>query len=143
MEESLRIEDPEDTNALTLAYLGDAVFELYVRKHMMEAGSHKVEKLHKRVTAFVNAGSQSRLFGILEPLLTETELSVYHRGRNSKTITAAKHQKIADYRRATGFEAVFGYLYLRGDTKRIEELLTVCFLAEEPEEPLPPEQPMD
>ena len=126
MEESL-IEKPEDLNALTLAYIGDAVFELEVRKHMMLTGSQKVEKLHKHVTAFVNAKSQSDLIKILEPQLTETENLVYHRGRNSKTVTAAKHQTITDYRRATGFEAVFGYLYLKGDRARLEELLDICF----------------
>jgi len=94
--ESALVEHPAEENALTLAYLGDAVFELEVRKYMMLHGSKKVEKLHKRVTAFVNAGSQSRLFGLLEPVLTEEELSVYHRGRNSKTLTPAKHQTIAD-----------------------------------------------
>ena len=138
MEESLK--NPAEENALTLAYLGDAVFELEVRKYMMLHGSRKVEKLHKHVTSFVNAGSQSRLFGLLEPILTEEELAVYHRGRNAKTLTPAKHQTIADYRRATGFEAVMGFLYLKGDRARLEELLNLCFdsledsKAERPEE---------
>ena len=130
MEESLNGELKEnaaDINALSLAYIGDAVFELYVREHFMRTGSLKVEKLHKRVTGFVNAGSQSALLKKIEPLFTEEEAGVYHRGRNSKTVTAAKHQKITDYRRATGFEAVFGYLYLKGDTARINEFLEVCF----------------
>lgn len=136
MEEGLIIkqdteDNPSDMNALTLAYLGDAVFELSVREHFLMCGSQKVEKLHKRVTAFVNAGSQSRLFGVLEPLLTEEENAVYRRGRNSKTVTAAKNQKLSDYRRATGFEAVFGYLFLKGDRERMEELLSVCFAHEE------------
>lgn len=125
MEESLR-ENPKDVNALTLAYLGDAVFELEVRKRLFETGSHKVEKLHKRTTGIVNAASQSSFIGKLEPLLTEEETAVYHRGRNGKTLTAAKHQKISDYRRATGFEAVFGYLFLKGDTGRIDELMNIC-----------------
>ena len=126
MEESL-IERPADVNALALAYLGDAVFELLVRRHMLLTGSQKVEKLHKRVTAFVNPGSQSRLYSVIEPYLTEEESAVYHRGRNSKSETSAKHQTVADYRRATGFEAVFGYLYLKGDEARITELMTLCF----------------
>lgn len=138
MEESLIVKQdtegsPSDVNALTLAYLGDAVFELSVREHFLRTGSQKVEKLHKRVTAFVNAGSQSRLFGFLEPLLTEEETAVYRRGRNSKTVTAAKNQKLSDYRRATGFEAVFGYLFLKDDRERMEELLSVCFAHEENE----------
>ena len=132
MEESL-IENAEDVNALTLAYLGDAVFELEVRKRMLLSGSKRVDKLHKRVTAFVNAASQSRLFSVIEPLRSEAELAVYRRGRNSKTLTAAKHQSIADYRRATGFEAVFGYLYLNGSHDRIAELIDKCFEAEDEE----------
>jgi len=126
-------ERPEEVNALTLAYLGDAVLELEVRKHMMLHGSQKVEKLHKRVTGFVNAASQSTLVGILEPVFTPEENAVYHRGRNSKTLTPAKHQTIADYRRATGFEAVFGYLYLKGDMERMKELLEICFQSKEEE----------
>lgn len=139
MEESLNI---ENVNALALAYIGDAVFELSVREHFMKTGSQKVEKLHKRVTAFVNAKSQSELFSVIEPYLTEAELSVYHRGRNSKTVTAAKNQKISDYRRATGFEAVFGYLYLKGESGRIRELLSLCFAKEAAtEETMPQENP--
>lgn len=133
-ESTMLCEKPEEVNALTLAYLGDAVFELEVRKYMMLHGSQKVEKLHKHVTGFVNAGSQSRLVGVLEPLFTPEENSVYHRGRNSKTLTPAKHQKVSDYRRATGFEAVFGYLYLKGDTARILELLEICFKSDESDE---------
>lgn len=132
MEESLN-ESPKDVNALTLAYLGDAVFELEVRKKLLESGSHKVEKLHKRTTGIVNAASQSFFVGKLEPLFTEEESSVYHRGRNGKTLTAAKHQKISDYRRATGFEAVFGYLFLKGDTERIAEFMDICLSDQEEE----------
>lgn len=133
MEESLTGKEimlpdhPEEVNALTLAYLGDAVFELEVRTYMLLHGSQKVEKLHKHVTSFVNAASQSHLVGVLENSFTGEETAVYHRGRNSKTMTPAKHQTIADYRRATGLEAVFGYLYLKGDKARIQELLKICF----------------
>lgn len=125
--------NPAEMNALTLAYIGDAVFELEVRSYMLLHGSQKVEKLHRKVTSFVNAAFQSRLVGILEPVFTEEENSVYHRGRNSKTLTPAKHQTITDYRRATGLEAVFGYLYLKGDRSRIRELLALCFTEAEQE----------
>ena len=126
MEESLK-----DINALTLAYLGDAVFELMVRTYMLEHGSKRVEKLHKKVTETVNAGRQSEFVAKLEPILTEEELSVFHRGRNAKAMTSAKHQSILDYRRATGLEAVFGYLYLKGETERMKELLRLCLSNEE------------
>lgn len=134
MEESLITtypEKPEELNALALAYIGDAVFELAIRRAMMMSGSCKVEKLHKRVTGLVNAASQSRFVRILEPYFTEEENDIYHRGRNAKTITAAKHQSITDYRRATGLEAVFGYLYLKQDTARMNELLALCLKDDE------------
>lgn len=118
--------NPEQMNALALAYLGDAVFELMIRRQAMLTGSCKVEKLHKKVTGLVNAASQSNFVRKLEPYFTEEEQAVYHRGRNAKTITAAKHQSITDYRRATGLEAVFGYLYLKQDQARINELLKLC-----------------
>ena len=126
MEESLN-----DVNALTLAYIGDAIFELLVRKYMFDHGSKRVEKLHKRVTDAVNAGSQSAFVAKLEPFLTEEETAVFHRGRNAKAMTSAKHQSILDYRRATGLEAVFGYLYLKGDRERLSELLEKCLSDEE------------
>ena len=126
MEEGLK-----DVNALTLAYIGDAVFELMVRTWMLEHGSRRVEKLHKKVTETVNAGSQSAFVAKLEPVFTEEELSVFHRGRNAKALTSAKHQSILDYRRATGLEAVFGYLYLKGDRERLSELLEKCLSDEE------------
>ena len=126
MEESLK-----DINALTLAYLGDAVFELMVRTYMLEHGSKRVEKLHKKVTETVNAGRQSEFVAQLEPVFTEEELSVFHRGRNAKAMTAARHQSIQDYRRATGLEAVFGYLYRKGDKERLNELLRLCLSNEE------------
>ncbi|MBQ0100592.1 MAG: ribonuclease III [Lachnospiraceae bacterium] len=126
MEESLK-----DVNALTLAYVGDAVFELMVRTYMLEHGSGRVEKLHKKVTDTVNAGRQSQFVARLEPIFTEEELAVFHRGRNAKAMTAARHQSILDYRRATGLEAVFGYLYLKGEYERMKELLLLCLSDEE------------
>ena len=131
MEEGLRLEkltglgeiDAEGLNGLTLAYIGDAVYEIILRTYMISHGSKRVEKLHKHVTALVNAGAQSRLIGLIEDKLTEEELAIYKRGRNSKTITSAKNQSIADYRRATGLEALMGYLYLKKDFERIADLL--------------------
>ena len=116
MEEGLSLEkiiglgeiEAESLNGLTLAYIGDAVYEIILRTYMIAHGSKRVEKLHKHVTALVNAGAQSRLIGLIEDKLTEEELVIYKRGRNSKTITSAKNQSIADYRRATGLEALMG-----------------------------------
>jgi len=121
--------DSFELNPLTLAYIGDAVFEIMVREYMLSTGSLRVEKLHKKVTAIVNAGSQSDMVRILEPLFTEKEEKVYKRGRNSKPATSAKNQSVSDYRRATGFEAVFGYLYLNRDFDRLNELFNAGIMA--------------
>lgn len=111
-------------NGSALAYIGDAVFELIARKYVLEHGSRQPDRLHKHATAIVNAAAQSAMIGELmdSGILTEEEIAVYKRGRNSSTATAAKHQTIGDYRRATGLEALFGYLYLKGDSTRLQEL---------------------
>ncbi len=112
----------QELPALSLAYIGDGVFELMTRLYMAEQGSLKVEKLHKRVTDVVNAASQSELSYILKDMLTEEEEAVFKRGRNTRSQTAAKHQSITDYRRATGLEALFGWLFLKGRYERMREL---------------------
>ena len=115
--------DADELSGLTLAYIGDAVFELAVRLYMSTHGSRQVNRLHKHVTAVVNAKAQSDLYRITESRLRPEELLIFKRGRNSKTITAAKNQKITDYRRATGLEALMGWLYLKERFDRITELL--------------------
>ena len=109
-------------NGAALAYIGDAVYELMVRRYVLEYGSMQPERLHKHATALVNAAAQSEMIGALMEDLSEEELSIYKRGRNASTLTSARHQNIGDYRRATGLEALFGYLYLGGKTERLEEL---------------------
>ncbi len=112
-------------NGATLAFIGDAVFELISRSYVLEHGSKQPDRLHKHNTAIVNAAAQSAMFGAIQDKLSEEELGIYRRGRNAGTATSAKHQSIADYRRATGLEALFGYLYLTGQQKRAEELFAV------------------
>ena len=109
-------------NGSSLAFIGDAVFELMVRKYVLEHGSGQPDRLHKHSTAVVNAAAQSELIGLVMDELTEEELGIYKRGRNSSTATSAKHQTIGDYRRATGLEALFGYLFLAGRYDRLSEL---------------------
>ena len=108
---------------LTLAYIGDGVYELVIRTILVKKGNCPVNQLHKRASNLVKAGTQSHMMEILEPLLTEEEKSVYRRGRNAHSATMAKHATMADYRRATGFEALMGYLYLKEDFSRILELV--------------------
>lgn len=112
-------------NGSTLAYIGDAVFELIARKYVLTHGSKQPDRLHKHTTAIVNAASQSAMIGAMLDHLSDEELSIYKRGRNSSTVTSAKHQTVGDYRRATGLEALFGYLYLGGRTDRMDELFAI------------------
>lgn len=113
---------PDAYSPLVLAYLGDAVFELYVRTFLCRQNA-PVHTLHKLATGYVKAKAQSEYMAVLEPLLTEQELSVYKRGRNAKSATVPKNASVTDYRRATGFEALVGYLYISDETDRLESLL--------------------
>ena len=99
---------------LTLAYIGDAIYDLLIRTLLVEKGNTQVNKLHKRASSLVKAEKQSQMIEILELHFTKEEEQIYKRGRNAKSFTSAKNASIADYRRATGFEAVMGYLYLTG-----------------------------
>ena len=112
-------------NGSTLAYIGDAVFELMVRSYVLEHGSKQPDRLHKHATAIVNAASQSAMIAAMQEVLSDEETAIYKRGRNSSTATSAKHQSIADYRRATGLEALFGFLYLEGREARMQELFDI------------------
>lgn len=112
-----------NVSGLTLAYIGDAVQSLYVRHQLATLGSFKAGDLHKMASSRVNAHEQANLAENLFDSLTADEQAVYLRGRNSKSHHKAKNQSGADYRKATGFEAVLGYLYLTGKTERICQLL--------------------
>lgn len=108
---------------LTLAYIGDAIYDLLIRTLLVEKGNTQVNKLHKRASSLVKAEKQSQMIEILESHFTKEEEQVYKRGRNAKSFTSAKNASIADYRRATGFEAVMGYLYLTGKYHRMIDLV--------------------
>ncbi len=109
-------------SSLALAHVGDAVFELLVRLHLAEEGSETSAGLHRASVAMVNAGAQSRDMHQILPVLTEEELAVFHRGRNSRVNSLPKHAKVAEYHEATGLEALLGYLYLLGRTDRVSDL---------------------
>lgn len=111
---------------LTLAFIGDAAYELCNRTRLVQEADRNPRELQKRASSFARAPFQSAAMEILEPLLTEKELEIYHRGRNAKAQTKAKNASIQEYRRATGFEAVLGYLYLTGDTERMLELIRLA-----------------
>ncbi len=111
--------------ALALAYMGDSVYETLIRKHLLEKGNAPVGKLHKLAKEYVSAKAQSKIMDILEPVLTEDEMAVFKRGRNAKPHTVPKNTDITVYKRATGMEALFGYLYLTGNTARVDELMSL------------------
>ncbi len=107
---------------LTLAFLGDSVFELLVREALVKEANRPGSELHKEKLDFVSATAQADAFRIIEADLTEQELDIFKRGRNAHTNHTPKNMSTADYHAATGLEALFGYLHLEGDTRRINEL---------------------
>lgn len=109
---------------LTLAYVGDAIYDVIIRTVIVQKGNRPTNSLHKTAIKFVNAAAQSGMIQSLTEDLTETELSVYRRGRNAKFNTKAKNATISEYRNATGFEALIGYLYLTEQMDRILFLIT-------------------
>lgn len=108
---------------LTLAYRGDAVYELVIRTVFVKRANCQPQKLHQKVTSCVSAKAQARMIEALLPNLTQEEAGVYRRGRNSKPYTKAKNASMEQYLKATGFEALIGYLYLEGAFERMNELI--------------------
>lgn len=107
---------------LTLAYIGDGVFDLVIRTVVVERGNTKASRLHNQTSQIVRAGTQAKMIELLEPYLTAEEKEIYRRGRNAKSPTMAKNASMSDYRSATGFEALIGFLYLKDDFARVVEL---------------------
>ena len=131
MEESVSMEEIfemrkvniKEYSPLTLAYIGDAVYDLIIRTLVVNKGNQQVQKLHKETITMVQASAQARMITALNDQLSEEEHAVYKRGRNAKSASPAKNQSISDYHKATGFEALLGYLYLKKDWKRMLELI--------------------
>lgn len=117
-EEGLRTMSP-----LVFAYIGDALYEIYIRTYIIHKYKLKVNELHKMSTGFVKAQAQSKIVHALEAELTEEEWKMVKKGRNQKSGTVAKNASISDYRYATGFECLLGYLYLSGKKERVEEII--------------------
>lgn len=126
--------DIRTVSPLTLAYIGDGVYELIVRTVVTARTNTKAKLLHRMTSQLVKAEAQSRMMEILLPQLSAEEESVYRRGRNAKSPTMAKNAAVLDYRRATGFEALMGYLYLTDRTARIMELVRLALDTYTPDE---------
>jgi ribonuclease-3 family protein len=121
--------DPKQLNSLALAYMGDAIFEVYVRRHLIQSGQVKPNQLHREGTRYVSAKAQcSILFKMLDnECLTKEEVAVVMRGRNAKSATVPKNTDVQTYHYSTAFEALMGYLYLIGNNDRLEELIEQAF----------------
>lgn len=120
--------DPNTLSGQTLAYLGDAVYEIYIRRHLIKGGIVKPQMLQKEATHYVSAKAQAALVTKMQDdeILTEEEIAAFRRGRNAKSHTKAKNTSLATYQLSTGFEAMIGFLDLLEDQDRIDELAAWC-----------------
>jgi ribonuclease-3 family protein len=119
--------DIDMLSPLVWAYMGDAVYEQYVREHIIMQKMSKNGALHKKAIKYVSANNQLKILKYIEEFLTEDELEIIKRGRNSNPHSHAKNADIVNYKWATGFEALIGYLYLTGNKKRLTQIIDYCF----------------
>ena len=128
IKEKFQLEDVDirSYSPLVLAYIGDGIYDLIVRSVIVGKGNTSPSRMHKTVSGYVKAEAQSTMIGLLMEHLTEEEITIYKRGRNAKSPTMAKNATVADYRRATGFEALMGYLYLDDQFERLLELVHIA-----------------
>lgn len=108
---------------LVLAYIGDGIYDLVIRTVVVNRGNTQANKLHRKTSSLVKAAAQAAMIDELLELLTEEEMAVFKRGRNAKSATMAKNATMTDYRKATGFEALMGYLYLSNQMERMVYLI--------------------
>jgi ribonuclease-3 family protein len=120
--------DVDELSPLVLAYVGDAVFELYVRTYLVSKGNSPVHALHKQSIHYVKAKAQSDIVHILIDHLTDEEKNVVRRGRNAKSNTIPKNADVTEYKYATGFESLLGYLYLKKDYPRLMHILSMSIM---------------
>ncbi|MBF1699071.1 MAG: Mini-ribonuclease 3 [Streptococcus cristatus] len=115
-------------NGIALAFEGDAVYSMYIRRHLIFQGLTKPNQLHREATKYVSAKAQANLISLMleEGILTEKEEDIYKRGRNANSHTKAKNTDIVTYRMSTGFEAVMGYLHMTEAIERLEEMIDWC-----------------
>lgn len=117
--------DIRSYSPLSLAFIGDCVYDLMIKSLIIRQGNRPVNKMQKETSRLVQASAQSAIMRVIQEELTEEEHAVYRRGRNAKSVSPAKNQSITDYRRATGFEALIGYLYLKKEYRRIVDLIKI------------------
>lgn len=120
------IDRPEELPVLVLAYIGDAVYELAVRKHLIGTGLVKVNRLHSETVRYVNAGAQAKALHALEDMFTDDETAVVRRGRNARSPHTPRSAGMIEYRRSTALECLIGFLYLKGYNDRLAEIITTA-----------------
>jgi len=125
--EGNKFDRPGDLPALVLAYVGDAVYELAVRSHLINTGLVRVNRLHVEAVKYVNAGAQAKILRALEGSFTEEEAAMVRRGRNAKSPHTPRGAGVIEYRHSTALESLIGYLYLKGETGRVGEIMNVAF----------------
>ena len=117
-------QEAKSLNPLVLAYIGDAIYEVYIRKYLILTQNTLVNQLHKSATSFVNAEAQAMIIHSIMDDLTEIESTIVKRGRNSKSGSVPKNASLSDYKYATGLESLFGYLYITGSEERLIQLIS-------------------
>ncbi len=121
--------DVRQLSALSLAFIGDSVYETYVRSKILSSGNRPAHQLHKIAVGYVKAKAQSKAVCAILEKLSEEEICIYKRGRNTNIHTVPKNADMNEYRQATGLETLIGYLYVTGKTKRLLEILELSFAA--------------
>ena len=116
----------KDRSSLVFAFVGDAVFTLFVRTYLAEISTAKAGTLHTETSKFVRASYQKKLLEMLENMLTDDEKSIVNMARNAKTNNVAKNSNLEEYKKSTSFEALLGYLYLKNSNQRLLEILEIC-----------------
>ena len=114
-------------SAGALAYLGDSVLEVLIREKLILQGYEKSAKLNKEALNYVTAVNQCKAFSNIEPILTEEESAIFRRGKNASHLNIPKSASALEYKTATGFEAIFGFLHLKKDTERISQLFSAAY----------------
>lgn len=125
MEEYVKNIDLQTISMQTLAFIGDSVYDLYIRTYLASKFNEKAGKLHKKAVSYVSAKAQANIIDEIIDKLNEEEIQIYKRGRNTNIVTN-KHVDIVEYKKATGFEALIGYTYLTHNILRLEEILKYC-----------------
>lgn len=122
----IHIDSPAQLSPLVLAYIGDSIYDLVIKTYLLETkGNMPVNKLNHYASHLLKAVTQSAMMIQIEPILSKEEEAVYKRGRNAKSYTCAKNASVAEYRKATGFEALLGWLYLKGEFDRMMEVIKI------------------